>query len=146
MKTVFCGEASDADIKLFAALVAMESLHVGPDILQPFEGLRHITKMAQLRSLDLSQTKATNAGMAYVAQMSGLETLKVNYTMGDAGLAHLNVMPNLDDLDLTGSKVTDAGLATLIGLPKLRRLGSRAHSGYRRRSGPSPWDEEPQGY
>ncbi len=61
--------------------------------------------------------------MAYVAQMSGLETLKVNYTMGDAGLAHLNVMPNLDDLDLTGSKVTDAGLATLIGLPKLRALG-----------------------
>jgi hypothetical protein len=62
------------------------------------EGLKHLAKLAKLRSLDLRQTAVT-----------------------DAGLKHLEGMVELRELFVTSSKVTDAGVFALRkALPKCR--------------------------
>jgi Leucine-rich repeat (LRR) protein len=87
------------------------------------EGLRHMKNMTRLRLLYLGMTEATtDAGMAYVAQMSGLESLTPSRGIGDAGLARLSALPNLKDLNLQATKITDAGLVKLTGLRQLHRL------------------------
>ncbi len=136
VKTVFCGEASDADIKLFAALVAMESLHVGPDILQPFEGplpkkpmvtdagLAPLEKASKLRTLAFVNAEISDAGLQHIGQLTDLTSLLLVRCarVTGAGMARLERLNRLEYLNLSGSSVGDDGMRSIGGHGTLRLL------------------------
>ena len=89
------------------------------------EGLRRMKNMTRLRSLDLSSAhEASDVGMAYVAQMTGLETLDLQATnITDMGLAKITALRQLRLLSLMETRVTAAGVAQLRGMKKLEHIG-----------------------
>lgn len=106
-----------------------------------------LSRLSNLRALDLSGTKVTDQSLKIVASLSQLERLDLSDTLvTDSGLARLGGLVNLTSLNLTKTKisdealdtagqfqallalylgqteVSDAGLETLTVLPKLRFL------------------------
>ena len=57
----------------------------------------------------------TDAGLAHLKELKGLQTLHLRFCMKvtDAGLLHLKELKGLRELRLDGIKVTDAGIAEL---------------------------------
>jgi len=106
--------------------------------------LRHLQGLADLRTLDFSETSISDAGLVHVGHLKGLQSLKLPNSIAawrrmsihslsesypeyhdaitDAGLAHLRGLHALESLDLWGRSITDAGLAHLKGLRNLRKL------------------------
>jgi hypothetical protein len=108
--------AADAKSYRFTALnVAKEFTDAGLDALAPIAD--------KVASLDLARTKVTDAGLAKIAAMKGLQELHLeNTAISDAGLDHLKGLSSLEYLNLYNTKVTDAGIAKLAGLAKLKAL------------------------
>lgn len=78
---------------------------------------------ANLRWLDLSGTRVTDAALLQVATMQNLERLHLQRTaITDAGLKSLLPLGDLYYLNLYGTAVTDEGLATLRSLPNLKQV------------------------
>jgi len=75
----------------------------------------HLDRLPDLRSLDLSDSRVTDAGLAGLAALTGLEELVLIGDIGitDAGLAHLRGLARLRKLDLRSTRVTPAGVARL---------------------------------
>jgi len=79
-----------------------------------------------LRSVNLSGTKVTDAGLAHFKDCKGLTSLSLDDTkVTDAGLTHFKDCKGLTWLTLHNSKVTDAGLAHFKGCHGL--LGLRLY-------------------
>ena len=78
----------------------------------------------EVRVVDLSTAQDTDAGLAHLQGLTGLQVLWLSNTqVTDAGLAHLHGLTALQDLILLGStQVTDTGLAHLQGLTALKEL------------------------
>jgi hypothetical protein len=77
----------------------------------------------EVREVDFSNTKVTDAGLAYLHGMASLQELNLGYTkVTDVGLSHLQRLTGLQELDLYGTQVTDAGLSDLHAITGLRRL------------------------
>lgn len=73
--------------------------------------------------VELTSKKVTDADLAAIAGLPGLENLQLAFTpVTDAGLAHLKEASTLRVLVLWDTKVTDRGLAHLSGLTKLSIL------------------------
>lgn len=108
--------AADAKTYRFTALnVAKEFTDAGLDALAPIAD--------KVASLDLARTKVTDAGLAKIAAMKGLQELHLeNTAISDAGLDHLKALSSLEYLNLYNTKVTDAGIAKLAGLGNLKAL------------------------
>ena len=96
-----------------------------------------ITDDAGLNGADLSRAKrlnvcgsnVTDAGLAALSGLTGLEVLDLRYThITDEGLAHLKDLQNLTELYLgghakqVGTKITDRGMEHLRSMKKLTRL------------------------
>lgn len=76
-----------------------------------------------LETLDLSETKVTDRGLAYLSSLAQLEKLFLDETkVTDAGLRYLKPLVKLDVLALNGTPITGKGLANLRALTKLRVL------------------------
>ena len=113
-------------------------------------GLSHLKRSPQLRSLTLNRVSLTPDLMKVIGEISNLRNLTIigipatddlvsnllplkelDYLnvsatqLTDAGVAQLAKFSNLELLDLSDTKVTDQGLPSLKGLSKLRRLGLR---------------------
>ena len=62
--------------------------------------------------LDLSDTSVSDAGLAHLSGLTGLQRLYLSDTgVTDAGLAHLTGLTGLHVLYLYRTRVTDAGVA-----------------------------------
>ena len=88
-------------------------------------GLKELAGLKGLQRLVLDNTKVTDVGLKELAALKGLQTLDLNGCKGvtDAGLKELADLPGLEDLSLTFCEgVTDAGLKELAGLKGLRKL------------------------
>jgi hypothetical protein len=72
--------------------------------------LDYLTDMPQLRELDLNDTKITDAGLAKLAKIGTLTTLRLKNTAAteDGFREHLMPLPGLRELDLRGTKVASA--------------------------------------
>ena len=85
--------------------------------------LAAVAKLRYLRTLNLSQTPVTDAGLEQLKGLTALQELNVNLVnVTDAGLEHLKGMTGLKELDLRGTEVTDAGVEHLKGLTGLQWL------------------------
>ncbi len=86
-------------------------------------GLAHLRALTSLLSLYLRTTPITDAGLAHLKVLTGLQSLDLGYTnITDAGLSHLEALTNLQTLELEGTKITDAGLSHLEALTSLQSL------------------------
>ena len=113
-----------------AELKALESLH--PDDLQVLDfrnttaddaGLASIAKLTGLRSLRLDKTKLTAAGLVQIKGLTSLRYLSMNdLPLGLDGLAVLEGMASLEALEIERSSITDGSLVHLVPLKQLKRL------------------------
>lgn len=77
----------------------------------------------QVYSLNLADSKPTDAGLAPLAGLKNLSVLHLERSaVTDAGLAHIAGLANLQYLNLFGTGITDEGLKHLAGLKHLQRL------------------------
>jgi hypothetical protein len=78
-----------------------------------------------LRALDLSRTAVSDEGMADIAKLEELQTLRLSATrVTDTGLARLKDLHRLDSLDLTGTRVAlEAIRAFKMASPKCHVAG-----------------------
>jgi hypothetical protein len=69
----------------------------------------------------LSSPEITDDGLAYLKNLTRLQTLWLRYSSSIAGpgLSHLSGLPRLTRLFVKSDKLTDDGLAYLEGLPRL---------------------------
>jgi hypothetical protein len=86
------------------------------------ETMVHVGRLRRLKSLRLSGTEITDAGLAHVAGLTRLRSLQLaNMRIGDAGLVHLEGLTSLRSLNLVGSPVTDGSVLALErALPGVR--------------------------
>jgi RNA polymerase sigma factor (sigma-70 family) len=89
--------------------------------------LRWLSVFPNLRILYLHHTSIGDAGVANLRDLKSLTTLDLFDTrVTDAGMEHLaEWMPHLEWLELSDTQVTDAGLRFLKGLRHLRHLDVR---------------------
>ena len=83
------------------------------------EDLRHLASFPQLQRLSIRSPRISDTGMAQLAGLERLETLRLPGAITDKGLQHLG---RLRVLDLIFTAVTDAGLVHLEGLAHLEQL------------------------
>lgn len=73
--------------------------------------LKQLASLTELRSLNLSKTPVTDAGIIEVLHFKELKTIAIRETaVTDAGLRVLAQLPHLTSLYMGGAKVTRAGL------------------------------------
>ena len=82
--------------------------------------LRYIGQLSELESLELVDTRATDAGLVELSNLRKLIHLRLEGAAGgneftNAGLKHLQSLPALRKLKLYGHGYTDAGLANFHG-------------------------------
>ncbi|MCA9119649.1 MAG: protein kinase [Planctomycetaceae bacterium] len=107
------------------ALLSLQAIHGWELTLsnnsRGVEAIRHISKIASVKRLDLQNTGATDECLVHVATMP-LEQLAIELTnVTDAGLLHLHKLLHLQQLDVKQTKVTAAGVTALSkALPNCR--------------------------
>ncbi|HKB04302.1 MAG TPA: hypothetical protein VKD90_18910 [Gemmataceae bacterium] len=80
-------------------------------------------RLAGLKSIDLGDTKVTDAGLKELARLPNLEAVYLDKTaITDAGVAELAGIPRLAWLDLSRTKVTAKSTDTLAAMKGLRHL------------------------
>jgi hypothetical protein len=89
-------------------------------VQMPFQDL------SPLRTLDLSHTDVTDAGLTHLERLTQLQWLNLGGTkVTDSGLQHLKGLTELQRLLLDGTQVTDKGRAKLQkALPKCKIIWS----------------------
>jgi hypothetical protein len=87
------------------------------------DGVRHLARLANLRTLDLSGTAITDAGMAVLRDLSRLETISLAGTrVTDSGVVSLSACDELRDVNLGMTRTGDGAIRALAGKRHLRRL------------------------
>ncbi|MGH7138657.1 MAG: LamG-like jellyroll fold domain-containing protein [Pirellulales bacterium] len=115
-------QIADADLAALAGAERLEALnldgaHIGD------EGLAHVAKLPNLKSLTLSRTAVTDAGVAQLARLERLQSLWLeDLAVSDASLDTLAGLPVLSVLSLVRDRITDAGAARLREMEALRTL------------------------
>lgn len=89
-------------------------------------GLERLKGLTELERLDIDRTEASDVGLGHLKGLTELKRLSLSYTqITDAGLENLKGMKSLEILGLNGPKATDAGLVHLKGLAELKHLSLR---------------------
>jgi hypothetical protein len=74
----------------------------------------HLKGLTNLRSLELTETRVSDAGMVHLKGLARLQGLDLSGTdVTDAGLRHLKGLIRLQYLSLAWTKVTNAGVQDL---------------------------------
>ena len=112
----------DDDLRGLARLDVLRSLSLSGTHLTD-AGLSSIALMRKLQSLDLTGTLVTDAGLAQIGRLGELRELNLSNTRvrGDE-LKRLAPLNQLISLDLSESDVSDTSLANLSMVPHLKRL------------------------
>jgi hypothetical protein len=86
-------------------------------------GLACVAGRTDIISLNLRDTKITDAGLMHLTTLSGLKRLHLERTaISDDGIEHLAGLKNLEYLNLYSTKITDASLGYLKELESLIHL------------------------
>ncbi len=115
--------ATDDGLKNLSGLTGLKSLNLDSTLITD-AGVAHLKDLTQLQELMLFGTKVTDAGLPHLKRMSELTTLGLGgrLEITDAGLVHLLRFKKLKHLYLDWSKITDAGVPLLRRFEELETL------------------------
>ena len=121
------GQMTDAALKRVAELEHVTWLELGSSQRLTDDGLQHLTRMPQLRYLDLSNypgSQITDRGLEVLRHLPELRKFKICWQPGitDAGVANLRSCYHLESVNLLGTPTGDGAIQALTGKPNLRRL------------------------
>lgn len=86
-------------------------------------GLQYIEGLGGLRALDLAGTRTTDSGLKHLKGLTQLQWLCLRNThVTDVGMTDLEAITNLQWLNLSKTSVPDTGLIRLAALRRLERL------------------------
>jgi hypothetical protein len=113
-------------VRLEDLLISMYGRRVGQTVVfDPMidEDLRSLSKLANLRRVQLSHKGFTDRGLRYLSGLKNAEFLNLGGPgITDAGFAAFSGLPKLNWLKITGGAVTDRALKHLESAPSLARL------------------------
>jgi hypothetical protein len=119
VKLVECN-APNIDLFHLEHLARVTYLNLGGSGLSD-EGLSSLGRLRGVLSLELSETRVSDAALGHLRGFPDLFWLGLaNTGITDAGLRPIALLTNLHTLDLRGTRVTDVGvLALQTALPQL---------------------------
>jgi len=84
------------------------------------DGIRHLSRLRQLKYLDLSGTAVTDCGLSVLQNLPALESVSFAMTaITDEGAHHLTHCPGLQRVNLSWTQTGDAALRALAGKERL---------------------------
>ena len=114
---------TDDDLAVVGKISSLRLLRISyaPNVTD--NGIRHLSKLKELRGLVLSNTRLTDAGLKHLKPLHNLTGLGLRgNNITNEGLVHLLALSKLRRLELAGTNVTDAGLPILEKLPNIHFL------------------------
>ena len=88
------------------------------------DALKHLAGLTELRVLGLASTQCTGTGFTHLKGLKKLENVNFHFTpLNDDGLRALTQVPISGRLWFAHTKFTDAGAASLSNLTQLKRCG-----------------------
>ncbi len=120
------GFMTDTILARVADLEHVTTLHLGGSRAVTDDGLRHLARMPQLHTLDLSGCQVTDRGLEVLRQLPRLRRFQVCWRQDvtDRGAAHLSGCDELESVDLMGTATGDGAIRALVGKAGLRRFKS----------------------
>jgi hypothetical protein len=117
------GQMTDAVLERLSQVATIQELRIGNSKAITDDGVRHLSRLQQLRHLDLSMTAVTDRGLEVLRALPALESVNLSWTRTtDAGVAHLANGARLRTVHLTGTLAGDGSLRALAGKPELAFL------------------------
>jgi hypothetical protein len=117
------GQMTDAMLEDVSRIEHITALKLGGSRGVTEAGMRHLSRLARLRYLDLSGTGITDRGLEVLRALPELETVSLAWTrVTDIGVAHLSRCERLSNVDLQGTSSGDGALRALAGKARLRQL------------------------
>ncbi|MFO1093123.1 MAG: hypothetical protein U0992_07395 [Planctomycetaceae bacterium] len=120
----FCSpNAGDDHLSLIAQLTSVASVNLSRSQVTA-DGLRRLSALPKLHTLDLSETPQCQQALAALANFPALKTLHLRHCewLNDEALRPLEHLRSLDCLLISEADLTDAGLERLARLPQLKFL------------------------
>lgn len=136
-----CRNLTDTALQIISESSSIETLDIGRNerydwthiilgvpFVVPYTdaGIAHLTKLQNLKSLDLSGLqKITNISLQYVVKISSLQilTIKDCRRFSDEGILHLSQHPNLKEISFFGcERITSVSIHALAKIPTLEKL------------------------
>ncbi len=88
------------------------------------DALRHLAGLTELRMLGLASTQCTGTGFTHLKELKKLESVNFHFTpLNDDGLRAITQVPISGRLWFAHTKFTDVGAAGLSNLTQLKRCG-----------------------
>ena len=110
------GQMTDEAMERISHLEHLTTLRLGGSKALTDAGVRHLSRMPQLRHLDLSGTQVTDRGVEALRDLPNLETISLSWTaITDAGTPHLTHCERLRRVDLGGTRTGDGTIRALAG-------------------------------
>ncbi len=115
---------ADEDLAKLVLFPKLKKLRISKLSQVTGAGLEHVAKIEGLIDLDLSENSSLfDADLAPVSRLTNLKRLNLwRVALTDAGVAHLAPLTNLEWLNLDNTQLSDAGLKYLRGMTKLKFL------------------------
>ena len=115
--------AQDEDLAEIGTLGALAALDLDRDSAITDAGLVHLAQLRGLECLKVCGQPISDAGLQHLAKLTRLKALDLSkVSIGDAGLRQVATLLGLESLDLSDAKITDDGLGTLAKWRRLKRL------------------------
>lgn len=119
------GQATDAVLAKLCRLENLAELDLSGSKALTDEGVQLLSRLHQLRYLDLSGTNVTDRGLEVLRHLPELETISLAMTaITDDGLRHLARCPKLQSVNLAWTRTGDGALKALAGKNDLREFRS----------------------
>lgn len=113
---------TDTGMIAIAQLTQIEHLRIRGGSIGD-EGLKTLSKMPNLKILNLPQGQFTDRGLAELRQLPRLDSLRIGSpSVTDAGIATFKDFPALRSIHLIDIPITDRGLTDLLAIPRLNSL------------------------
>ncbi len=121
---LICSDINDSQLELLVKTlepfpVPPRLMFIGTSITD--QGLQSISRLSNLRELDLTGTHITDAGLRYLTSLRNLESLGLSETaMSDKGVKDLAQLTNLRCLRLDHTSISERAISELkAALPQL---------------------------